>query len=204
MTKNLKKTITAIVLAGGKSSRMGRDKALLKLRDRTLLWQICTIADECACRVYIITPWTEKYRDIVPQKCQLIQEKLLSSENNSNSPLTGFAQGLQLVETPWVLLLACDLPQLRSSQVKQWSENLATVLPTEIALLPRHPKGWEPLCGFYRADCRPLLEAYIAEGKKSFQGFLQQHPVRELKNCDPTCLFNCNTPEDWQTIINEQ
>ena len=200
MTAYIKQSITAIVLAGGRSTRMGQDKALLSLGNNTLLSQVCLVAQKCASQVYVVTPWIEKYRDVVPTNCQLIEEKLFSPEIRSNSPLIGFTQGLQLVKTDWILLLACDLPKLHSSQVKQWSEDLATVLPTEIALLPRNFKGWEPLCGFYRHSCLPLLEAYIATGGKSFQGFLAQHPVRELPIRDRTALFNCNTPEDWQLL----
>ena len=83
MTEYMKKSITAIVLAGGQSSRMGRDKALLSFGERTLLSQICHVARECATQVYIVTPWIEKYQHIVPQNCQLIREKLLSPNKQS-------------------------------------------------------------------------------------------------------------------------
>ena len=206
MTEYMKKSITAIVLAGGQSSRMGRDKALLTNGDRTLLSQICHVARECATQVYIVTPWIEKYQNIVPNNCQLIREKLLLPNQKSNSPIIGFVRGLQQVNTDWVLLLACDLPKLRSSQVKLWYKPLTKVLPEQIALLPRNFKGWEPLCGFYRRSCLPLLETYIAAGGQSFQNFLAQHSnaIAELPIGDRSCLFNCNTPEDWRSIINEQ
>ena len=199
MTKSIKDEITAIVLAGGESSRMGQDKALLTIGKNTLLSLTCLIASECAAQVYVVTPWIRKYQTILPPGCQLIKEQLVL-DAKSNTPLIGFAQGLQLVKTEWVLLLACDLPQLSSFQVKQWSLALATVLPTEIAFLPRHAKGWESLCGFYRRDCLPSLEAYLAQGGKSFQSWLAQNPVRELSVSDRNCLFNCNTPADWESI----
>ena len=197
MRRLIKDEITAIVLAGGESSRMGQDKALLAIKNRTLLSQICLIASQCVTQVYVVTPWIEKYQGILPPGCQLIEENLVLNAK-SNTPLIGFAQALQIVNTEWVLLLACDLPQLSSSQVKQWSQILATVLPTEIALLPRHSKGWEPLCGFYRSSCLSLLESYLEDGGRSFQSWLNQYPVRELPIGDRSCLFNCNTPDDWE------
>jgi molybdenum cofactor guanylyltransferase len=200
MTGYIKESITAIILAGGQSSRMGRDKALLTWGDRTLLSRICSVASESTVRVYIVTPWIEKYQYIVPQNCQLIAEKLLDSQQKSNIPIIGFLQALPLVTTDWVLLLACDLPLLRSSHVKCWYGYLETVLPQQIALLPRNPKGWEPLCGFYRRSCLPLLETYIAAGGASFQKFLAQNAIAPLPISDRSCLFNCNTPEDWETI----
>lgn len=198
MTQDIQQSISAIVLAGGQSSRMQRDKALLTLNGQTMLSRICTIATECATQVYVVTPWTAKYRDILPRGCQLIAETLLSPVTKTNSPLIGFAQGLRHIKTEWVLLLACDLARLNSSQVKQWSANLATVLPTEIAFLPRHPKGYEPLCGFYRRSCLPSVEAYLSSGGKSFQAWLAQQQVKEIPVSDRSCLFNCNTIEDWE------
>ena len=190
---------TAIVLAGGESSRMGKDKALLTIGNGTLLSQICHVAAKYAQKVYVVTPWIERYRDILPPKCLLVKEKLLG-DARSNTPSIGFVQGLQLVETEWVLLLACDLPQLSSSQVKQWSLGLATVLPTEKAFLPRSPKGWEPLCGFYRRNCLSSLKTYIENGGRSFQPWLAENNVKELPVGDRSCLFNCNTPQDWRSL----
>lgn len=199
MTKPIKDLITAIILAGGESSRMGKDKALLKLHNSTLLSQVCLVAQECAAQTLVVTPWIERYRDVLPPGIQLIPEKLLLHAT-SNTPLIGFAQGMRMVKTEWILLLACDLPYLSSSQVKQWSLALTTVLPAEIALLPRNPKGWEPLCGFYRQSCLTSLEAHINRGGKSFQTWLNKQTVRELEISDRTCLFNCNTPEDWKVV----
>lgn len=199
MTESIRDEITTIVLAGGESSRMGSDKALLPIGDNTLLSQTCLIAKHWTTDVYVVTPWIEKYQNILPKGCQLLKEELFPNVN-SNTPLIGFAQGLQIVRTEWVLLLACDLPNLSSSQVKQWVQNLATVLPTEVALLPRNPKGWDPLCGFYRREVLFSLEAHIDSGGKSFQSWLKQQSIKELKISDRASIFNCNTPEDWQLV----
>ena len=199
MMASIEDRISAIVLAGGESIRMGQDKAMLNLDNSKLLSHICLVASGCTVQTYVISPWIEKYQHFLPDDCQLIKEQLVLNAR-SNSPLIGFAQALKLVETEWILLLACDLPHLSSSQVKQWLPALTTVLPTEIALLPRNLKGWEPLCGFYRQSCLSSLKEYIRAGGKSFQTWLAQHPVRELELSDRNCLFNCNTPEDWELV----
>ncbi|GAB4225216.1 MAG: molybdenum cofactor guanylyltransferase [Stanieria sp.] len=201
MREDLRQTTTAMVLAGGQSSRMGKDKALLTISNTSLLNQICTLAQQCASQVYIVTPWREKYEQIVPKGCQFIQETLLSPHHGSNSPLIGFAQGLQQVEQEWVLLLACDLPRLTSTEVKRWYNYLPEIPDKAIALLPRHPSGWwEPLAGFYRRSCLSLVEDYLAQGGKSFQGFLNQHFVAQLPISDWQILFNCNTPEELEIV----
>lgn len=201
--------LSAIVLAGGQSSRMGRDKALIPIQGVPLLRQVCDVALNCTREVYVVTPWIERYRDIVPDACHLIQEVPLPGEIEtsgqqaepfSHGPLVGFAQGLDRVNTEWVLLLACDLPQLHVKVLQDWALGLENVAEDAIALLPRHTKGWEPLCGFYRRQCLPLLAEFIDEGGRSFQTWLARCPVQELPLSNTQMLFNCNTPTDLESL----
>lgn len=192
--------IAAIILAGGRSSRMGRDKALLEISGRSLLEKISRLALECTDRVYIITPWIERYQSILPNGCQMIREVVSPGETEPQGPLVGFARALTEIDAEWVLLLACDLPNLNASVFKNQFDDLDNIPPEVMAWLPRHPKGWEPLCGFYRRQCLPLLEEFIDRGGRSFQGWLALIPVRELPLSDRGMLFNCNTPEDLKRL----
>ncbi|NES86713.1 MAG: molybdenum cofactor guanylyltransferase [Moorea sp. SIO2B7] len=200
MNKFNKLSITGIILAGGQSSRMGQDKALITIKGRPMLPKICQLATEIAPEVYVITPWQERYQHILPEGCSFIREISFPGETKPHGPLVGFAQGLAKVRTEWVFLLACDLPQLPSSEVKKWTEYLVEVPVEAIALLPRHSKGWEPLSGFYRSRCLPLLNNFINQGGRSFQGWLAQHLVEELPITEPKMLFNCNTPADLEQL----
>jgi molybdopterin-guanine dinucleotide biosynthesis protein A len=191
--------LTAIILAGGQSSRMGRDKAFILFAGVPFLTRICQTAQGVASQVFVISPWRSRYQSLIPQGCQFLQE-IQPEENQSAGPLIGFSQALPQVKTEWVLLLAQDLPYLTSEILQEWSSNLPNISPDAIALLPRSKKGWEPLSGFYRGDCLPLLNAYIKEGGNSFQGFLNQYLVEELFIGDRALLFNCNTPEDLKSL----
>lgn len=193
-------SLSAIVLAGGQSSRMGRDKALISLQGVPLLQQVCDIALNCVSNVYVVTPWPERYQDVLPKACRVIREAPLQGETQSHGPLVGFAQGLAQVETDWVLLLACDLPQLQVKVLRDWARGLEKTAEDAIALLPRNPKGWEPLCGFYRRQCLPMLNEFINQGGRAFQPWLAQYPVQELPVSDSQVLFNCNTPADLELI----
>jgi molybdopterin-guanine dinucleotide biosynthesis protein A len=117
-------SLSAIVLAGGQSSRMGRDKALITLQGVPLLRQVCEVALNCASPVYVVTSWPERYQDILPDACRVIQEVPLPGETEPHGPLVAFAQGLAHVETDWVLLLACDLPQLQVKVLQGWVTGL--------------------------------------------------------------------------------
>lgn len=178
---------------------MGRDKAFILFAGVPLLTRICQTAQGVASQVFVISPWRSRYQSLIPQGCQFLQE-IQTQENQSAGPLIGFSQALPQVKTEWVLLLAQDLPYLTPEILQEWSSNLKSVSADAIAYLPRSKKGWEPLSGFYRVDCLPLLNAYIKKGGKSFQGFLNQHLVEELFISDRALLFNCNTPEDLQAL----
>ncbi|MBE9003509.1 molybdenum cofactor guanylyltransferase [Fortiea sp. LEGE XX443] len=194
--------LSAIVLAGGKSSRMGQDKALLLVKGVPLLQRVCNIAAACSDTVYVVTPWPERYQYLPLPHCQFIQEvPLLGAIGNeplNHGPLVGFAQGLAQVQTDWVMLLACDLPKLQVEVLQAWVAELdSNSIGDAIAALAHHTKGWEPLCGFYRRRCLPQLLDFINQGGRSFQQWLQQHPVKVLPLPAADMLLNCNTPEDW-------
>jgi molybdenum cofactor guanylyltransferase len=183
--------LSAIVLAGGMSSRMGQDKALIPIQGVPLLQLVCQIAESCADTVYVVTPWQERYQHLVSSKIQFIRE----TQSLSHGPLVGFAQGLAQVKTEWVLLLACDLPKLQVEVLQAWVAELKDVDEDAIAALC-YTKSWEPLCGFYSRRSLSSLVKYIEKGGRSFQGWLKENHIFALSLSNPEMLFNCNTPED--------
>jgi molybdopterin-guanine dinucleotide biosynthesis protein A len=196
MNINLKCDVTAIVLAGGKSTRMGRDKALIPIHGVPMLQLICTIAEACTDKVYIVTPWPERYQELLTPKSQFIPEVPLPGETGNeprtHGPLVGFIQGLAAVETNWVLLLACDLPNLRLEILQDWISKLDTIPENKIAALVQNNQIWQPLCGFYRCRCLPELRQYIEQGGRSFQQWLKSYSVEVLLLEDSQMLFNFN------------
>jgi len=199
----MKIELSAIILAGGESSRMGTDKALLLIEGVPMLKKLSLLAGNLTANVYIITSWPEHYQSILPQGCQLILEK--KSTPRSNGPLMGFAQAIGFIESEWVLLLACDLPRLTLEVLTEGYQSLPSKgnhLPDKsqniMAYLPRNNDRWEPLCGFYHRSCFSSVLDYLETGQRSFQGWLNSLPVQEWIISDPSVLFNCNTPEDFQ------
>ncbi|NJR50308.1 MAG: molybdenum cofactor guanylyltransferase [Leptolyngbyaceae cyanobacterium CSU_1_3] len=191
-------SLSAIVLAGGQSSRMGQDKALIAIDGVPLLRRVCEAALQCTSDVSVVTSWVDRYRFLLPPTVDLLVEV------NPQGPLLGFAQALRHKathgqnnrQTDWVLLLACDLPNLQGERLQEWLKILENVPSGAIALLPKNPKGWEPLCGFYRRDCLAELEDFTAQGGRSFQKWLAKQTVQELLLDCPDMMFNCNTPDD--------
>jgi molybdenum cofactor guanylyltransferase len=191
--------LAVVILAGGRSSRMGRDKATIEIAGVPLILRIYDVVATCVDlgQIYVVTPWPEQYRSILPADCNFILE-----QQPPQGPFVAFSQAVTEINATWLLLLACDLPNLSTPAIQSWIDSLPSIDRQSIAYLPRHlSKGWEPLCGFYRQICHNSAIEYIDHGGRSFQDWLKMQVVTELVVADPLCLTNCNTPADLAAII---
>lgn len=193
-------SLSAVLLAGGKSSRMGQDKALLAPKGIAMIRHSFDVAAALCESVYVVTPWPERYQEILPKECRFVPEEPLFGSTETHGPLVGFYQGLDVVRSRWVLVLACDLPNLCLDVFEGWLRYVENCSEEVMAFLPKDERGWQPLCGFYRRRCLRLMEEYIIQGGRSFQGWLQTVPVQELPLADRQILFNCNTVEDLHQV----
>ena len=187
--------VIPIVLAGGRSKRMGRDKALLELDGIPWLTRTCNLALTVSNVGDVVS--SRDYLRVIPEGCDRIDDRVL------NGPLYAFAEALNQIgdklQTNWILLLSCDLPYLDSETINQWILQLDQVPDNAIAYLAKNQAGFsEVLCGFYRIECKSSLIEHINQGGRSFQQWLRSQSVEELVWDDRRVFFNCNTPEDWQ------
>ena len=192
-----KNHLVGIILAGGKSSRMGQDKALIPWQNIPMLKRVYKVANKCTEKVYIITSWPQKYQSILPTECEWL------TELKTEGPLVALAQGLTQINSNWILLLGCDSPLLNSDIIQTWVSELNQLSPEILALVPKKSQGWEPLCAFYRQEIKIELEKIIYRGDRSFQKLLTEILVKPLSIDSQTAkmLFNCNTPLDLDLDI---
>lgn len=184
--------LTAVILAGGKSSRMGQDKALIPWDGIPLLQRVCQVASQCCQQVYILTPWPERYQEILSAE----NYQFLVESNPGQGPLVALAQALAEVPSEWVLLLACDMPLLQVEIIRDWVNQLNNIPGSILAAVPQQETIWQPTCGFYRRTALPELQKFIQQGGRSFQTWLEQIPVEPILVDEQlsNMLFNCNTP----------
>lgn len=205
-------SLAVIILAGGRSTRMGRDKAMIEIDGVPLIRRIYDVVVSCQMpemmvgddrrsppQVYVLTPWIDRYQSILPVGCNFLLE-----QQPDLGPISAFAQGLTAITASWILLIACDLPNLSTSIIQAGIDRLPSISAQSIAYLPKHEKGWEPLCGFYRHICHHSAIEYINAGGKSFQNWLKTQIVTEFVIADPTYLANCNTPTELATILKDR
>lgn len=182
-----------MILAGGHSRRMGKDKALLPLPSgQPLLTHTYEVAAQVASQVVIVTPWPARYRSVLPTSSVFVEEVFVeepdptapySKENHppsrqkpSAGPLQGFAHGWQHISADWCLLLACDMPYLNADSLNRWWRQIVSneTARTQQAEMPKASLvatqwGWEPLCGFYHRSCVPSLLNYVNQRQANQQ-----------------------------------
>jgi molybdenum cofactor guanylyltransferase len=190
--------IAALILAGGASSRMGQDKALLLWQGVPMLQRVINAAAQCCPEIYLLTPRTEIYRTHLKSQIKnQTRYHWLPETMPPQGPLVALSQGLGKIPAEWVLVLACDLPLLDGKILNQWRSQLPHLSPSILALVPYH-QYWHPLCGFYRPQALPSLEKFLSQRGKSFQAWLPSLPAQKipLEMSEINMLWNCNSPAD--------
>lgn len=185
--------ISGIVLAGGRSSRMGRDKAWVELGGKPLVVRTLEAIRPVVHEVVVVTNEPEKYakldvravRDTIP----------------GEGPLIGLQSGLKAIRNPWAFVATCDMPFLTTDFVYFLLRQTVRF----DAVVPGDPKNRFPLSAMYSKTCVPAIEHEIGRGKREVVAFYENVRVRWIpmnvlkKVVDvDRVLFNVNTPEDLE------
>jgi molybdopterin-guanine dinucleotide biosynthesis protein A len=182
------------ILAGGASSRMGRDKALLEIGGVPLVVRTARLMEPRVASVTVVAP---------PGRYETLGLRLLADDFPAAGPLGGVLTALRASAAEWNFVVACDLPYLRAEFI-EWLLTRATASSKD-ALVPESARGLEPLCGVYHARCRPILAATFAQGVRKLMDALAGlniEPVPESEwrqwDLEGLLLQNMNTPEDYK------
>jgi molybdopterin-guanine dinucleotide biosynthesis protein A len=185
------------VVAGGLSTRMGRDKALLPWQGSTLLdHAIARLAAVCS-DVRILCGSAPRYEDR--------GRRVVVDAIPDGGPLAGVAAGLESAGDAPGLYLGVDLPLVTVAL-------LAALLEMEDAdaAVPVTPGGPEPLCAVYRPGCRAAVRARLAAGDRKMTSFWPDVRVRTLEGSalaafgDPRRIFrNVNAPADYRGLAGD-
>jgi len=197
-------SLTAIILAGGKSSRIGSDKnkSLLKLKGEYLIDIVrsrlkCVVGNN----IIIVGP-PEKYpsyKQVVPD---LFPQK---------GPLIGIYSGLKTSPSQYNLVVGCDMPFLEVKLLKYMVENINF----NDIVVPRYGDGYiEPLCAIYSRRCLDAIERNLAKRNFSVRAIFPHLKVKfieneEIRRYDPKfySFFNINYKKDLieaEKIINSR
>jgi molybdopterin-guanine dinucleotide biosynthesis protein A len=183
------------VLVGGKSTRMGQDKALLPWHSRRLVEEVAaTVAAVTGTITLVGHP--ERYANLgIP---------CLADRRQELGPLAGIEAALETGQGEWNLIASCDMPDINVAVLRCLLDR-ADQTHAFCAAVRDITGQIHPLCAVYHALCLPIIKKSLDEGRLKLMNVLQELRAEYLPI--PTKLTNINTPEDWlrwqQRLSNE-
>jgi molybdenum cofactor guanylyltransferase len=186
--------VTGIILAGGKSLRFGRNKAIEKIAGMTLVERVIKQLSSITHEIILVTNedsnqftefnFLDVVGDIYPAK----------------GPLGGIYTGLSASHTAVNIVVACDMPFLNTALLS----HMAAISPGFDAVIPRWPNNQiEPLHGIYSVSCVPVMKKRLEDNRLSISECLKEMRVRyfdqnEFSKFDPEfqSFFNINNQAD--------
>ena len=178
-----------LILAGGESRRMGRDKATLNYHGRSQLnWAFELLDSVCEKTFVSVRP---DQRD-EPTRAALPQ---IVDAQPGIGPIAGIGAALESFPDKAWLVLACDLPYLSTTVLRHLIDNRDT---TRIATAYRssHDGLPEPLCAVWEPGAREVANQRIAAGKQCPRKLLINSNATLIDQPDPRALDNINTPDE--------
>lgn len=190
---------SGVILAGGASRRMGRDKAFLEFTGRPLIARIAEQVRQVGREVIVAGGAGQGMARYVP-----FADRCVADVYPGVGTLGGIHAGLQVARHDLALVVACDMPFL-NPDLLSWF--VAAAEGWDLVVL-KHDQGVEPLHAVYRKTCLPAIEATILSGERCAFAFYDQIRVRfvapaEIAHLDPGLVSfrNLNTPQDWHAAV---
>tara|TARA_B100001971_G_scaffold157175_1_gene146783 strand:+ start:468 stop:1145 length:678 start_codon:yes stop_codon:yes gene_type:complete len=193
-------SLGAIILAGGKSSRMKSNKVFLKINGEPLLMHVVRETSKISDHIIVAIGKDDKEEDyayILPKSVKIVHDK-----TETKAALHGMLTGLEAIETDYAIILAVDTPFINANVIKQLqfeAQGLDIAIPT-----------WangniEPLYAVYNvATTLWVLKKAVNEGEIRIKEVINKLkninyvPIEKFKDsgANLNCFFNINTPED--------
>ena len=189
-------SFSAVLLAGGKSQRMGRDKALLPLPGSgELLWQrqLRVLKEVRPERIF----WSGPARPGLPDDLSQVPDAVPNV-----GPLGGVCSCLRAAATDLLIVLAVDLPQMDADYLRK----LARRCTPQRGAVPQRGDDFEPLAAIYPTLLRDLADDRLRQGRYAMHDFVREAIRRELLEAvpigdeDAAKFVNVNLPEEWAAL----
>ena len=186
--------VYGLVLAGGKSRRMGRDKATLMRGEKSQLAYVVNLLEALLERVFVSTR-PEQRDDTERSRFAQIVDRF-----DDMGPVAGILSAMEeYPDVDWVVV-ACDLPNIDEATVSYLLEHRSADKPFT-AFSSAHDGLPEPLCALYTSSSVDIVRAFIEKGVHCPRKILIRSDSHLLSQPNPRSLDNVNTPDDLQASV---
>lgn len=191
-----KPAVYGLVLAGGRSRRMGRDKALLDRGGQSQLEFAVELLDGCVDRVFVSTRNEQK------DEAERRRFEQIVDRYDDLGPVAGILSAMdEYPDADW-LVVACDLPNIDARTVLYLIDHRATSKPF-VAYASSHDGLPEPLCALYRQGSDRIVRQFVDDGIHCPRKVLIRSDTLLLDQPDPRALDNVNTPDELADSVLE-
>jgi molybdopterin-guanine dinucleotide biosynthesis protein A len=192
----LQTEMTIIVQAGGGSTRMGQNKALMPFQNQPLIERVIERVKPLAAELLVTTNQ--------PENMAYLNLPLIPDEITGLGALGGLYTALRAASYPFAAIVACDMPFVNAALLA--AQHSLLIEEGVDTVLPRLEHGYEPFHAVYRCEtCLPAVQLAIEAGKRKAIAWLDDVKVREMhedevRRYDPHLLafMNVNTPEEFR------
>lgn len=191
MARQARTGLSGVVLAGGQSQRMGRNKALMELDGRPLISRVLDKLSRLCDELIISANRVDLYAHL---PARVVPDVLLG-----RGALSGIHAGLAAMHNQRALVVACDMPFLSLSLLRY----MTVVAPGYDTVVPRLGRYYEPLHAVYSVECLGPIEQLVAEGPQRVVALYERVRTRTIPEDivrlfgAELSFFNVNTVQDW-------
>jgi molybdopterin-guanine dinucleotide biosynthesis protein A len=192
-------SVTTFVLAGGRSSRMGVDKAFLSFGNQTLLTRTLETAAAVGGKVVIVGP-RERYA---------LYDNVVEDIYAGCGPLSGIHTALYVAETDLNLILSIDMPLMTTDFLGWLLEQAKNA--RELIVVPDALGGQQPLCAVYRRSLVAIAEQALKSGDYKIGHLFPLVPTRYISEAEisdagfsPEIFRNVNTAEEYEALMRDE
>lgn len=176
---NKKKLNTAVILAGGKSSRMGFDKQLIKIDDRYLIEILVEVLSSEFDEIIIISNDHSVYKDMHFDTNVIIEKDIISGKG----PLCGLYSALHYSSSDYIFLIACDMPYINLDYIRYLKSKIEEN-PKASAAVTEKGKWVEPFYGFYSRELMDDIIKNIEDDNLKILNLLLKNETIYIKESD--------------------
>lgn len=183
--------MNAYILAGGKSSRMGRDKGLLPIAGEPMVARIMRQIKPLVAQVVIVT----NNADYEQFGCAVIRDEVQAA-----GPMGGIYTALQHSNTEQNFIISCDMPLITTNAVRYFMTQIS--IDTDVSVAVENGK-MHPLFGIYARSCASLFLQRIQNGQLKLRDAIAQLRQEPIDMSLWAVFANINTPQEWEQLTIE-